>query len=72
MGFLRILFGLWFSWTLVRVARGYVVQHLMKKQDDQQIKPQNGSATLELLACPYCGVFTTAPCTNPDCPGKPV
>jgi hypothetical protein len=69
MGFFRVLFGIWAGWLAVRVLRHFVGAQLGRKTQDQQIHPDN-KKTLELVACPYCGVFTTTPCTNPDCPGR--
>lgn len=67
MSFMKFLLGLWASWVAIRIVRGVMAARVGQKQPDQQIKPD--SATLELVACPKCGVYTTAPCTNPNCPG---
>ena len=68
MSFFKVLFGIWAGWIAARVIRQIIGAQIGKKQEDQQIKPDG--KTLELMACPYCGVFTTTPCTNPDCPGR--
>jgi len=70
MGFFRILFGLWLSWIAVRVVQHFVQAKLSPKTPEPQINPGGKGKMLELVACPYCGVFTASPCTNPDCPGR--
>jgi hypothetical protein len=70
MGFFRVLLGIWASWMVIGIARRFLHAQISKKADEPAIKPNKD--TLELLACPYCGVFTTTPCTNSDCPGRPV
>lgn len=57
---------------VVRVIRFATMLWLGGKTFQQHVKEKMhpSNATLELMACPYCGVFTSPPCTNPECPGR--
>ena len=63
MSFLKFIMSLWAGWIAIRIVRGVITARLSQKQADQQIKPDNNK-TLELVACPQCGIYTTAPCPN--------
>jgi hypothetical protein len=63
---MQILLGIWAAWIAMRIARKVIASKIVSSQPDTQIKPN--SATLELMACPKCGVYTSAPCTNSECP----
>jgi len=69
MKFIAVIFIFWMA---MRIARYVASVVLAGKPADPKVKsgtsPASGDA-LELVACPYCGVYTTAPCTNPNCPG---
>ncbi len=63
---IQVILGIWAAWIAVRIARKMIAAKNISGQQDSQIK--RDSATLELVACPRCGVYTSVPCTNPDCP----
>lgn len=63
MSFVKFLLGVWASWVAVKVIRGVMAARVGRREDDPRIKP-NGKAMLELVACPKCGIYTSAPCPN--------
>jgi len=62
MVIVKFMLGLWASWIALRIVRGVIGAKLGQRPADHQIKPDG--KTLELVACPECGLYTTAPCPN--------
>jgi len=73
MGFLKLFFGFMFGMMALRAVRAVLGNALPPRSPGSQFNPPHPAenATVELVACPYCHVYTTPPCTNPDCPGRP-
>ena len=69
MGLIRILIGFYIGWMALKAMRRFVDTALAKRQtaDGTLDKERPPTKTLELMPCPTCGIYTTAPCTNPDC-----
>lgn len=72
MAFIKLVMGFILGLTALRVLRFVVSGAMLGKNPAETLntRQRRGNADLELVPCPRCGVFTSAPCTNPDCPPR--
>lgn len=77
MGFFKFIAGLWAGWIALRIVRGVILARLGQSGfgqgafgpgagtgADNPATSRKAEPTLELVACPQCGLYTTAPCPN--------
>jgi hypothetical protein len=58
----RAFLGFFITAIISRLLEGFFRPKVKSGIND------NDKKALDMKACPYCGVYTAQPCTNPDCP----
>ncbi len=78
MNALHIVLALFIGWcvlvifsliSIVRLLFGFVAGLLMRSGIVQPRRSTDINA-LDMTACPYCGVYTSGMCNNPECSGQ--
>lgn len=67
---IRGLFAMGIGWLLMKIVNNLLagMQLRSEARSEQIQKPRPGrDYSLEMKPCPRCGVYTTTPCSNPEC-----
>lgn len=74
MGLIKLIMGFILGMAALRVVRVMLGSALPGRDNQTPLngnrRAKGGKADLELVPCQYCGVYTSVPCTNPECMGR--